>query len=107
MWIFKRKKKDQQPQEKGQRCPQCKSTQTRVIAYDLTERPDYVRTWRGQRYLTCRCDSCGSDFYVEQPQGEPVEVDPGDTIVEDADALREAEDELKRQADAEDDHTFK
>jgi|ERR1035437_1707235 Zn finger protein HypA/HybF involved in hydrogenase expression len=107
MWIFKRKKNEPEAQKAGQICPQCKSTRTRVIAYDLTEQPDYVRTWRGQRYVTCRCDNCGSDFYVEQPQGQSVEVDPGDNAVEDEEALRAAEDELKRQADEEDDHTFR
>ena len=107
MWIFKRKKHNSVSQKAGQVCPQCKSSRTRAVAHDLSEQPDYVRTWRGQRYLTFRCDDCGADFYVEQPQGQSVEVDPGEDIVEDHEALRAAEEELKRQADAEDDHTFR
>jgi hypothetical protein len=107
MWLFKRKKNDHKGREGGKICPQCKSSNTRVMAHDLAEHPDYVRTWRGQRYLTCRCDNCGSDFYAEQPEGQTVEVDPSPDFVEDAEALKAAEDELKKQADEEDDHRFR
>ena len=54
---------------------------------------------------------CGQPFYVEEPEKESNEIimssdnpDSNDTV-EDPDALRRAEEELKRAADESDDHT--
>jgi len=106
MWIFKRNSGKSKAKPVGQACPHCKSLLIRTVASDLNERPDYVRTWRGQRYLTCKCDNCGQGFYVDIPQDRAVDAVPGDEIVEDQEALQAAEEELKRQADEEDDRTF-
>ncbi|MFC1968483.1 hypothetical protein ACFLVX_03740 [Chloroflexota bacterium] len=68
-----------------------------------TEQPDCVRTWRGKRYLTCRCLDCGRDFYSEAPsEGLPDEM-IDDQIIADEEELHAAEDELKRQVEDESD----
>lgn len=69
-----------------------------------SEQGNYIRAWRGQRYVTCRCLDCGKDFYAEEPrEGLDIEAITGDETVEDEEALRAAEDELKRQVDEEND----
>ncbi len=69
-----------------------------MIVYHGTDHPDYVRTWRGQRALTYRCLDCGLDFYAEEPQeGITDEVMADDQVIDDEEALREAEEELERQ----------
>lgn len=78
-----------------------------MIPYHGTGEPDYIRIWRGQRYLTCRCSKCGHDFYAEEPQqGLEGLVLPGDRMIDDEDELREAEEEIKRRADEEGDHRY-
>jgi hypothetical protein len=64
-----------------------------------------VRMWRGERYLTYRCQDCGRNFYVTEKQscmGEDITDE--DTI--DEDALCNAEAELKIQIKEDGDHTF-
>jgi hypothetical protein len=84
------------------------STNTVVISYHATERLDHIRTWRGRRYVTCRCSNCGRDFYTEEPQeGLPEEVLSHDRMIDDEDELHAAEEEMRRQADDEGDHRYK
>jgi hypothetical protein len=79
-----------------------------ISYYHGTEEPDHIRTWRGQRYVTCRCSDCGRDFYTEEPlQGLPEEVLKDEKMLNDEDELRAAEEELRRQADDEGDHRYK
>ena len=62
------------------------------------DQPDYVRTWRGQRYLNFRCSSCGRNFYVEEPpEGIDEALLSDDRIIDDEGALNAAEEELRRQ----------
>jgi hypothetical protein len=104
MWFFKRKKSNQSTQEFNPACPACRSTDTRVVtSYDF-EQPGYVKTWRGQRYITCRCLGCGKDFYVEEPPaGLSEEAAVGDELVADEDELHAAEEALKRDIEEKDD----
>jgi hypothetical protein len=104
MWPFKRNKLRRGGRGAGFPCSYCRSTNTRVKSGYTSEQPNYVKTWRGQRYVTCRCYDCGQDFYVEEPSGGlDIEAAVGDEIVADEEALQEAEDELRRQIDEEDD----
>ncbi len=92
MWPFKRKK----TKETLPPCPYCGSTQTA---------PRIVKSWRGERYVSYRCAACGRDFYDrEPPEGMPG-PDDGPTV-EDEDALRAAEEEVRKQADEDGDHTY-
>ena len=77
-----------------------------VISYHGTDQPNAVRTWRGQRYLTCRCSDCGQNFYSEAGAG-PADEAMDDRIIDDEEALKAAEDELKKEADDEGDHRLK
>ncbi len=105
MWFFKKKKKEQKYKRPDIYCTFCKSTNTIVITHHGTDQSNYVRTWRGQRYLTCRCLDCGQDFYINVPQakieGELIE---DDRMIDDEESLRQAENELKREADEDNDH---
>ena len=106
MWPFKRKKASQNPRSRPS-CSYCMSTNTTVSSYNGTEQPDYVRTWRGQQYITCRCLDCGQVFYLEGTQQELIEeILSDDEMFNDEEELRAAEDELKRQADDESDHRY-
>ena len=80
-----------------------------MISYNHgTDEPDHIRTWRGQRYVTCRCSDCGQDFYVEEPlQGIEERFLSDDSMIDDEDELHAAEEDLRRQADDEDDRRYK
>ena len=94
MSLFKRKKaKEPLP---ALPCPHCGSAQTA---------PRTVKGWRGERYVSYRCAACGRDFYAgEPPAGMPgPEEGP---MIEDEDALRAAEEELRKRADEDGDHMF-
>jgi hypothetical protein len=79
-----------------------------LIIYHGTDNPTYVKVWRGQRSLTCRCFDCGRDFYGAEPQGGiPDEVIEADQAIDDEEALCEAENDLKRQVEEEDDRRYK
>jgi hypothetical protein len=99
MWPFKRKKDRQKTAGKGTSCSFCGSTSTIVIAGPGEEQPN-VKIWRGQRYLTCRCLTCGRDFYADEPAGGlPAEVLEHDSIIDDEEELRAAEEELKKRTE--------
>jgi DNA-directed RNA polymerase subunit RPC12/RpoP len=94
MWLFKRKKAKELPTALP--CPHCGSAQTA---------PKAVKGWRGERYVSYRCAACGRDFYGDEPPEGLPDPEEGPAI-EDEDALRKAEEELKRRADEDGDHTF-
>jgi Zn ribbon nucleic-acid-binding protein len=96
MGIFKRKKTGTEQQIAGLVCPHCGSTNTGLQAYHGSDHPDYVRVWRGQRVSTHRCSDCGMEFYDDVRQDEATD---DDSIVYDAEALRAAEEELKKEID--------
>jgi len=57
--------------------------------------------------VTCRCLNCKRDFYTEATQqGLTDEVSKDENTIYDENALREAEEELRRQADDEGDHRY-
>ena len=108
MWPFRRKKTSQKHQQSGLPCSYCKSTNTVVIAYKGTDQPDYVKTWRGQRYVTWRCSDCGRDFYTEEPQQRLLEeVLADEKTIDDEDELRAAEEEVRKQTEEEGDRRYK
>jgi hypothetical protein len=72
-----------------------------------TEQPDFVKTWRGKRYVTCRCLNCGQDFYVDEPEaGIPEKILTGNELINDEEALHAAEEELRREIEDNDDRRF-
>ena len=98
MRIFGRKKPSVEHQRPGPRCSRCGSTNTGLIVYHGTDQPNYVRIWRGRRFLTYRCFDCGQDFYQKEPPGgAPDEVMTGSRLIDDEEALRRAEEELKKE----------
>ena len=104
MWLFRCKKKVQDPQSTSLPCPYCGSTNTKVILYHGTDHPSYVKIWRGQRSLTYRCLDCGKDFYGKEPrEGITDETIADDQLIDDEEALRAAEEEVKRQIEEDDD----
>ena len=106
MWPFKRKQSSKHKQARPP-CPYCMSNNTKVVSSSqVNEEPNYIKTWKGQRYITCRCSECGRDFYIEATlQNIEAMVQSDKSIIEDE--LMAAEEELKRQADEEDDHRFR
>jgi hypothetical protein len=105
MWPFKRKKPELQPLRAS--CSHCRSVNTQVITHHGGGEANYIRTWRGQRYITCRCFDCGNEFYMEEPpQGLTEYFLSDDSLIDDEEALQAAETELKRQADEEGDHRY-
>ncbi len=107
MRFFQRKKKEPQAQPVNPRCPQCRSANTGLIAHYSSDQPDYIKTWRGQRYVTCRCFDCGRDFYTEEPPGGlSQEAFRDEAMIDDEGELQAAEDELRRQIEEEDDRRF-
>jgi hypothetical protein len=79
-----------------------------LIIYHGTNDPSYVKVWRGQRLLTYKCLDCGQNFYTQEPKRgineENLEDGP---IVDDEEALRAAEEELKRQTNENDDRRYR
>ncbi len=107
MWPFKRNKPSHKSDSSGPPCPHCKSADTKVITHHGGGEAASVKVWRGQRYVTCRCLSCGQDFYTEET-GNIVEIElNNDETIDDAAALQVAEDELKRQSDDNNDRMFR
>ncbi len=107
MWPFKRKK-----QEAfygiGPRCPHCGRSNTRLQIGSEVTSPDYVKTWRGQRSVAYRCRDCGYSFYADEPPPSVFEDGLGETseIVEDEQALADAEEELRQEIEEDDDRRF-
>ena len=107
MWPFKHKKTRRESLYSGPPCSHCGSTKTKLIFYHGTDYPDYVRVWRGQRSLTYRCFDCGRDFYGEEPQTEIIDqITEDDQVIDDEEALREAEQEIARQIEEDDDRRY-
>jgi len=98
MCPFWRKKQDELTP--GVSCPFCCSRDTRPLAGD-----GGVKTWRGQRSVVYRCFSCSHDFYTDGTSGIP-EFIPDEKVVEDEEALREAEEELRQQVEEDNDRRF-
>ena len=106
MWPFNRKNSKRNTQSRPL-CQYCRSTNTKVTFSPSSEQSDYIRTWRGQRYVTFKCLDCGREFYIEEPAQDIEElVLSDDTFIADEDELLAAEQELKRQIDEEDDRMF-
>jgi hypothetical protein len=106
MWPFKRKKQNQQHESEFP-CTYCGSKNTVVKSYHGNDQPDHIRRWRGHRYVTCQCLECHQDFYAEEPHsGLKEEALSSDSIIDDEDELRSAEDELKRQIEETDDRRY-
>ena len=104
MWPFKHKKKEEESQRFGIQCPRCGSPNTGLRVYHGTDHPDYVRVWRGQRSFTYRCFHCGLDFYAEEPRGGIVsDIISDDRVIDGEEALREAEEELGKEIEEDDD----
>ncbi len=99
MWPFNRKKEIGQL---GPVCSHCGSTRTVVARHS-----DRVKAWRGQRVLACKCSDCGEEFYTGDVQVVPEEAVTADGLIEDEEELHAAEEELKRQADEDGDHTYR
>jgi predicted nucleic-acid-binding Zn-ribbon protein len=107
MWPFKRKIVSHKITSSGPPCSQCQSTETRVITHHGTGEEAHIKVWRGQRYVTYRCQNCGNDFYAEEcPQIIEIEL-KNDESIDDPSALQAAEDDLKRQSDAKNDRMFR
>jgi hypothetical protein len=109
MWPFKRKTTVRKsPLAVNQHCPYCESTNTARVAYNSNEQADYIKSWRGQRYVTCRCLACGRDFYADEPQGGIAnQAQKDEAIVDDESELQAAEDELRRQIEEDDDRMLR
>jgi hypothetical protein len=107
MWPFKRKKKVANQQGTGLKCTFCGSSHAILQNYHGGDAPNPVRTWRGQRYLTCRCLDCDREFYIDEPQGGlPSNIATDEDMI-DEEALKRAEDDLKRQIKNDNDRTYK
>ena len=104
MWPFKHKKIRTQSRYSGSLCSYCGSTNTKLTG---TDNPDYFKIWRGKRAFIYNCLDCGRDFYGEEPQIETVDhVADNDRVIDDEEALREAEEEMKRQIEKDDDRRY-
>jgi hypothetical protein len=106
-WPFKNQKKGNPELGRNPACPSCGSRDTRLKVNYGNDQPDYIKTWRGQRFLTYHCENCQTDFSLREPAGGfEIESQIKDQIVDDESALTEAEEDLKRAADDEGDHRF-
>lgn len=106
MRLFGRKKAGHQERRPDPKCTHCGSSDTVVVSHGEDE-GNHIRAWRGQRYVVCRCRSCGREFYAEEPPGGADELAADDSMIEDEDALHAAEEELKRRTDEEGDRRYK
>ena len=104
MWLFRRKKNIREPQRINPPCSYCGSSNTKLILYQGTDHPNYVKTWRGQRSFAYRCLDCGQDFYGEESQDGIIDkILAEGHIIDDEEALRAAEEEMERQVEEDDD----
>jgi len=79
-----------------------------LIVYYGTDYPDCVRIWIGQRYLTYRCFDFSPDFYREERWEVIVDEPIADgQVIDDEEALRAADEEVRRQADNEGAHRYR
>ena len=108
MWLFKRRKNQPKSARPGAACTFCRSTNTIVVSLHGSDVVNPVKTWRGQRYLTCRCLDCGQDFYAEAPpDGTQFETPEDERLIDNEEELKAAEEELKKEVEDEDDRMFK
>lgn len=56
--------------------------------------------------MTYRCYECGGDFYNEDT-GDAVEGAAAGRIIDDEEALHEAEEEIRRETEADDDRRYR
>jgi len=106
MWLFRRKSVKTESLSSSPTCSFCESRNTRLIINHGTGEPDYIKVWRGQRSITYRCLDCGQNFYAKEPQDGITEENLEDgPIIDDEEAFRAAEEELKRQAEEDNDRT--
>ncbi len=105
MKFFKWRKNKTNPEQQSLPCSYCSSTDTVILSGSLSEYSHPVKVWRGERYITCRCRTCGKIFYV-QVTSETTGISEGNRMIEDEDELHEAEKELKRKSDDEGDHRY-
>lgn len=104
MWLFRHKRTKQETVPPNPSCPFCASINTRLVLFHGTNRPDYVKVWRGRRSLTYRCLACDRDFYAAEPSGGVNEEAMAENQeIDDEAALRAAEEDLKRQTEEDDD----
>jgi Zn ribbon nucleic-acid-binding protein len=104
--FFRIKRSKPDSKRSGPNCPRCESSNTMLVVYPGTESNGRIKVWRGQRSALYRCFNCGSDFYGdERPDGIEKVVMENDTIIDDAQALSDAEEELKREIEEDDDRT--
>ena len=108
MWPFKKKAQKEIKKTQVIRCPDCGSENTSIKPSYADGDPDFVKTWRGQRYITFYCRDCKQSFYVEESRcPSPDDLLNSADTVDDEEELREAEEDLKRQIEEEDDHRFR
>jgi hypothetical protein len=107
MWPFKRRKSPEAPKYAGPECVSCGSQNTKLKVNFGNDRADYIKTWRGNRYLTYHCNDCHTEFSIPEPDGG-IDVDKqiGSELIDDEEALKAAEEELKRETDQDGDHRF-
>jgi transcription elongation factor Elf1 len=107
MWLFRRKIK-KESHNSSLSCPFCNGSTTRLIIHHGGDVPSYVKVWRWQRFLTYKCLDCGQNFYANEPKGGISEKNLEDgPIIDDEDALRAAEEDLKRQTEEDDDRRYR
>jgi hypothetical protein len=105
MWPFNRKKNLKSEENGGPPCSYCGSRDTRINVNFGNDQPDFIKTWRGQRYVTYHCRKCNQDFSLaEPPGGIDIQTQIGNQLIDDEEALREAEEALKRDLNEDGDH---
>jgi hypothetical protein len=108
MWPFKRQKSPKTEKAGGPCCPACQSLNTKLKVNFGNDQPDYIKTWRGNRYLTYHCFNCDTDFSIKEPRNRTdIEAQIDNELIDDEEALQAAEEALKRDADEEGDHRFR
>lgn len=102
MWFFRLKNKVINTQKATRVCPFCGSMKTSLIHNHGLGSPNYVKVWRGQRSVTCRCLDCGRDFYSQEMPGLSTNDDGDENdLIDDEEDLKAAEEEMKKQIQAE------
>jgi len=106
MWPFK-KKNNKVKQSNDIHCVYCGSKYILKVINETNNSLNLVTVWRGQRYLTCKCKSCNRYFYIDEADRHLIDLSStSDMMIEDEEQLKLAEEELKQQADTENDHRY-
>ncbi|HSW57231.1 MAG TPA: hypothetical protein VLH15_02390 [Dehalococcoidales bacterium] len=103
MGLFKRKKEKQAGSIGGPQCSVCGSVNVNLKVNYAGEQPDYIKTWRGRRYLPYHCRDCQIDFNVPEEKFGIMAQNQIDDGMIDEEALKAAEDELRKEMDEEGD----